>query len=361
GISGLFSRAGCHPPSKWIITLAHYSADYHVTTAAIGPAWDRLLHGPFGHDGAWLLLPAVVSAVAVLVVRRRQPRTDSPRAAVVLWLAWLVLLFGFFSGGRLINSYYLAALVPAVAALCAFGARLAWQRRRSGAARALLALTALATVAAAIALVPGYVGVRSWIVASLIVMGGLAAGILFVSLVPRHASVWAVTVGPVLAVAAMLLGGAWASGLVVMQQLGPFDSPYATAARDHVTRVYADALGQQQRVLTQFTSRLRPGVAANVIETTLGASGDILATGHEFLPVGGYTGEAPTPTLAQFVRYVGEGRVAFVNVATNPLTRNPDLRWAVSHCTKSGTYYISEEQTTFTDFFCRPSDAAGQG
>ena len=49
-------------------------------------------------------------------------------AAVVLWLTWLVLLFGFFSAGRLINSYYVAALVPAIGALCAMGARLAWQQ-----------------------------------------------------------------------------------------------------------------------------------------------------------------------------------------------------------------------------------------
>ena len=226
--------------------------------------------------------------------------------------------------GRLINAYYLAALVPAVAALCAFGARLAWQRRRSRAVRAVLALTTIAAVAAAIALVPSYVGVRSWIIASLVVVGALGAGILLVSLAPRHASVWAHSVGPVLAVLAILLGGAWASGLVVMEELGPFDSPYATAARNQVTRDYADDFPRLQAVLMQFTSRLPPDVAANTIETTLAASDDILATGHEFLPVGGYTGEVPTPTLAQFVRYVAEDRVRFANVAdaaTHPQPR----------------------------------------
>ncbi len=71
---------------------------------------------------------------------------------------------------------------------------------------------------------------------------------------------------------AILLGSAWASGLVVMEELGPFDSPYATAAHNQATRTYADEFPQLQQVLTQFTSRLRPDVAANTIETTLGAS-----------------------------------------------------------------------------------------
>jgi 4-amino-4-deoxy-L-arabinose transferase-like glycosyltransferase len=357
GISGVFSHAGCHAPSQWIVNLARYSTENQISTAGVGATWDRLLHGPFGHDGAWLLLPALVSAIAVLVVRRRQPRTDAPRAAVVLWFTWLVFLFAFFSAGRLINSYYLAALVPAVAALCAFGARLAWQRRRSRAVRAMLAVTMTATVAAVIALVPSYVGVRIWIIASLVVVGGLAAGILFVSLAPRHASVWALSVGPVLAVVAILLGSAWASGLVVMEQLGPFDSPYATAARNQVTRGYADEFPRLQTVLMQFTSQLPPDVAANTIETTLGASDDILATGHEFLPIGGYTGEVSTPSLAQFVRDVAEDRVRFANVATRPLTRSPDLRWVAAHCTKTNSYYAGPERTTFTNFACVPADA----
>jgi hypothetical protein len=208
-----------------------------------------------------------------------------------------------------------------------------------------------------IALVPAYVGVRAWIIGSLVVVGGLAAGILFVSLVPRHASVWALSVGPVLAVLAILLGSAWASGLVVMEELGPFDSPYATAARNQVTRISADEFPQLQRVLTQFTSRLRPVVSANTIETTLGASDDMLATGHEFLPIGGYTGDVSTPTLAQFIRYVAEGRVRFVNVATRPLSRSPDLRWAAAHCAKAGSYYYSYAGARFTNFSCVPADA----
>ncbi len=68
-----------------------------------------------------LLLPALVAAVWLIVLQRRRPRTDSLRAAVILWFAWLVLTFAFFSASHFLNSYYTAARIPAVAALCGIG------------------------------------------------------------------------------------------------------------------------------------------------------------------------------------------------------------------------------------------------
>ncbi len=43
------------------------------------------------------------------------------RAAVVLWGGWWLILAVFFSTGTYLNSYYVAALIPAVAALCGVG------------------------------------------------------------------------------------------------------------------------------------------------------------------------------------------------------------------------------------------------
>lgn len=99
-------------------------------TYRIPPSWHRLLSGPFGRDDGWLLPAAGLSAVAVLVSTRRRRRTNRIRAALVLWGGWLVLLFGFFSSGTFLNSYYMAALMPAVAALCGLGFGVAWRARR---------------------------------------------------------------------------------------------------------------------------------------------------------------------------------------------------------------------------------------
>ena len=51
-------------------------------------------------------------------------RRDPTVAAVVLWGGWWVVLAVFFSAGTYLNSYYVAALTPAVAAMCGVGASL---------------------------------------------------------------------------------------------------------------------------------------------------------------------------------------------------------------------------------------------
>jgi 4-amino-4-deoxy-L-arabinose transferase-like glycosyltransferase len=352
--------AGCNLPSTYLVSASRYSVRHGFGTFGIAASWDRLLQGPFGHDDAWLLLPAAVAAVWLLVLQRRRPRTDPLRAGVILWSAWLVLTFGSFSGLEFLNSYYTAALIPPVAALCGMGAAAAWHRRRSRAVRGALAALAAATVAVSVALVPSYVGLRPWIVASTVVVGLLAVGILVASLRTGHDSLWAVSVGPALAAAAMLLGSAWASAAVVQASLGPFDSPYAPAAVNRFSQEAAYAFPFDVTALQRFVAGVPPNQAADVFETS-GATGySIMATGREFLPVGGFTGRVPAPSLVQFTQFVAEGRVRRVTVTTSPLTRTPDLRWVVSHCARTSEHvYDPIERATRTVYRCAPEDAAG--
>ena len=257
-LGGAFGgTAGCNRPSAYLVTAARYSSRHGFGTFGIAAAWDRLLQGPFGHDDVWLLLPAVVAAAWLLVLQRRRPRTDLLRAAVILWSAWLVLTFGFFSGIEFLNSYYTAALVPPVAALCGMGAAAAWHRRRRPAVRGGLAALTAATVAVTIALVPGYAGVRPWVVASTAVVGLLAVGILVGSLRTGHASVWTTSVGPPLAAAAMLLGSAWASAAVVSASLGPFDSPFAPVAVNRFSQEAAYAFPCETAALSSSSPTSR--------------------------------------------------------------------------------------------------------
>ena len=357
GISRLggdtLGAAGCNHTSVYLVTAAHYGAEHGIGTFGIAASWDRLLRGPFGHDDAWLLLPAVVVSIWLLVLQRRRPRTDIPRAGVILWSVWLVLTFGFFSGIEFLNSYYTAALIPAVAALCGMGAAAAWQRRRQSAVRGALAAVTAATVAAGIALVPGYVGVRPWIVASSVVVGLLAVGILAGSLRAGHDSAWNLSVGPALAVVAMLLGSFWASSVVVAATLSPFDSPYAPATVNRATQEAAATFPSEMAALQKFVAPLPPSEAADVFETSGTTGYYIMATGREFLPVGGFSGRVPAPSLAAFTRLVSEGRIVRVTVTTRPLTRTPDLRWVVAHCTRTLVHqYDKHEQATKTVFEC---------
>jgi 4-amino-4-deoxy-L-arabinose transferase-like glycosyltransferase len=335
-----------------------YSIHEGIGTFGIAASWDRLLRGPFGHDDAWLLLPALAASVWLLVLQRHRPRRDLLRAGVILWSAWLLITFGFFSGLEFLNSYYTAALIPAVAALCGMGAAAAWHRRRSRAVRGALAVVTAMTVAAGIALVPGYVGIRPWIVASSVVVGLLAVGILAASLRSGHDSVWNVSVGPALAAMAMLLGSMWASSVVVAATLSPFDSPYAPATVNRDTQEAAARFPQEVAELRAFVARVPESQAVDVFETSGVTGYYVLATGREFLPIGGFSGRVPAPPLTEFKRFVADGRVFRVTVTTKPLTRTPDLRWVVSHCTRTPLReYDHDEQATKTVFVCSPHDA----
>ncbi len=350
------SSAGCNRPSTYLVTAAKYSARHGFGTFAIPASWDRLLHGPFGHDDAWLLLPAVVAAVWLLVRQRRRPRTDPLRAAVILWSAWLVLTFGFFSGIEFLNSYYTAALGPAVAALCGMGAAAAWRRRRHRAVRGGLAALTAATVAVTVALVPAYAGVRPWIVASTVVVGLLAVGILVASLRPGHGTVWAISVGPVLAAAAMLLGSAWASAAVVQATLGPFDSPFAPVAVNRFSQEAAydfpiNAAGARD-VRRPRPGRTRPPTSSRPRAWPASPS---WPPGASSSPSAGSPGACPHRRWRNSERFVAEGRVRRVTVTTNPLTRTPDLRWVVAHCTRTPVHaYDAIERATRTVFYCAP-------
>ena len=100
----------------------------------------RLFSSEMGLEVSWLLPTALLLLVAGLVLRGRAPRTDGPRAALLLWGGWLVvtgLVFSFMSGT--IHPYYTVALAPAIGALVGIGGALAWSRRDAWRGRFTLA------------------------------------------------------------------------------------------------------------------------------------------------------------------------------------------------------------------------------
>jgi 4-amino-4-deoxy-L-arabinose transferase-like glycosyltransferase len=100
----------------------------------------RLFNDAMGGQASWLLPAALVGLVAVLVARRRAPRTDKVRAAAIIWGGWLLVTGAVFSYGKgVIHTYYTVALAPAIAALVAIGAYQLWKERDHIWARAVAA------------------------------------------------------------------------------------------------------------------------------------------------------------------------------------------------------------------------------
>jgi 4-amino-4-deoxy-L-arabinose transferase-like glycosyltransferase len=356
--SSLFGAHGCSPRSQFLLTSAIKSERFGFGTYGIGASWSRLLTGPLGRDVAWLLLPALVAAIGLFVLQRRTARTDHLRGAAILWSGWLVCTFAFFSATRYVNSYYLAALVPAVAALCGMGASAAWHLRTSRSVRWILAGLVVATVVVTIALIPDSAGIRDWIIGSLVVAGLLAIGVLVASLLRGHDSVWSVSVGPALAAVALLLGTFWASGVVVAESLSPFNTPYAPQSVDRYTAETAASYPIEEEELAPFVQNARSGTAVDVFETSATTGLYTLLTGAEFLPVGGFSGQVPAPPLRQFEQLVADGKIRRVTVVTHPLTRAQDLRWVAAHCDRTKAHrYSPFAEATETVFSCAPKDA----
>jgi len=100
----------------------------------------RLFNDAMGGQASWLLPAALVGLVAVLVARRRTPRTDKVRAAAIIWGGWLLVTGAVFSYGKgVIHTYYTVALAPAIAALVALAAHQLWKERDRVWARAAAA------------------------------------------------------------------------------------------------------------------------------------------------------------------------------------------------------------------------------
>ncbi len=349
------SQPGCNPAP----VAAPASPDGPAATVAVPRGPGRFLNGIFGRDGDWLLVPAAVALVGILVTRRRAPRTDPLRGAAVLWAVWLFLTWCFFASSHSINSYYLAAFAPAIAALCGMGLALAWCLRERPGVRVVVGGTVVATTAYGLYLLPADAGVRPWIVASSLVLALAAIVVAAFSLSPGRPS-WTVRAALGLSAAAVLAGTVWASATVVLAELGPFDSPYqpaALTAADHAAnaRSALNAAG-----LRRAAARVAPSVSVITAETSAQSSVPILATGHEFLPVGGFTGRVPSTTLAQFVADVRAGRVVVVLATVAPRTRNPDLLWAMARCRPLGSGGPTPQ--AMRPYACSPADAgASQG
>jgi 4-amino-4-deoxy-L-arabinose transferase-like glycosyltransferase len=280
------------------------------------------------------------------------------RAAALLWTAWLVITGAFFSSAQYLNSYYVAALMPAVGALCGMGAVLAWRHRRSGITKLVIGATVVGNTVYALMLLPDDVGIRSIVIVSTVVVSVLAVGLLLSSLWRRHVASWRTAAGLGLCATALLIGSVWASGSVLASGQGPFDTPYEPNLVTYLSQTRPARLRAEWPAIIRFADTFPADRAIDVFETSGSAGYDIMVTGHETLPVGGFTGRVPAPTVSQFARYVAEGRVTRALVAVSPLSRNPVMRWITRHCPKQrfGDATFSQSGATFQRYLCPPGD-----
>lgn len=284
-----------------------------------GSRAQRVISGAGGRDAGYLLPVAIAALVAGLVTTRRRLRTDPQRAACVLWGWWLLADTAAFLAVDTINAYYLAALAPATGALVGIGVELvashSTDRRRRLALALLLALAGASIGYAFWLLAPAPVAVRLAALAAAVGCAALALA------VPRRflpLLFAAVMVAPV-------VGGVE----VVVQRAGPFDTPFEPAA---IRRLTGTDIARLVQYSGQAAEKLAIGAGSRDLAaayTSALASPLIYASGEEILPIGGFDGRTPVPSVATLRADVANG--AFHTVLLVP-TRDPRVTWVLTSC-----------------------------
>ena len=294
------------------------------------PSWHRLLSGQLGRDTAWLLAAAVLALLAGLLARRREPRTDLVRAGLVLWGIWLVTLFAVFSAATTVNSYYTAALSPAVAGLLGIGLVLAWQHRQRAWSWLALGAAVLATAGYATWLLPASgTGLPGWLRPAAIGLAAMAVCCVAAAAWRRRA-VAVAAVALTLATAATLIVPAAASAAVVQSGLGPFQTPFESARQTADITAFLSAGFQVKGSLVTLERANAAFPYLMATQTAVLAAPFIWASGREVVPIGGFTGTIPEPTLATLQNLIRTGFVA--TFLQSPTTTDPRLTWIARHC-----------------------------
>jgi hypothetical protein len=310
------------------------------------PSAGRLLTGELGRDTGWLLAAAVIGLAAGLLARRHEPRGDLARASLLLWGIWLVACFATFTAATTINTYYTAALSPAVAAIVAIGLAQAWQHRRSAWTWLTLAVAVAATGAYASWLLPAAgTGLPGWLrtacislaAAALCMAAACLAALRLAAVRPvagagrprQHLTTLAAITMMAAAVAALAVPAA-AAVSVVTSGLGPFETPFEPAPETARITAFLSAGFEVGPALTA----LEQGNAAEpylmATQTSVLAAPFIWASGREVVPVGGFTGTMPEPTLAALQRLISTNLVR--TFLQSPTTTDPRLVWVARHC-----------------------------
>ncbi|MFJ9368040.1 glycosyltransferase family 39 protein [Nocardia sp. NPDC101769] len=323
------------------------------------PGIGRLFEPAQAGQIAWLIPAALVLLVAGIALRGKLTRTDPQRATLILFGGWLVgtgLVFSLMKG--IFHPYYTVALAPAVAALIGAGSVLAWQHRDRLWVRLAAVLAMGLTTATAWIILSRSTSFVPWL-RWVILVGGIVATVLLLIRLPRKA-------GLAGAAAALLVGLAGPAAYAVdgiatahqgpMPSAGPAvrgawgpggprggnhgmpsgqpgggqhgmgmnhgdtaaDGPGGNAGNDGGPGGFGGPAGNMMsasKPSDKVTALLKADgseytwVAATVSSNS--AAGFQLATQLPVMPIGGFNGSDPSPTLSQFEEYVQVGRIHY--------------------------------------------------
>ncbi|MFJ4635953.1 ArnT family glycosyltransferase [Streptomyces hygroscopicus] len=163
---------------------------------------DRLFSSDMGGQIAWLLPAAFILLAAGIWLTWRAGRTDTRRAAFLVWGGALLMTFTTFSFmSGIFHQYYNIALAPYIAAVVGMGAAVLWERRNEGGRAGAVASAVLAVTVAVTAYMSYVLLARSpdwfpWLRWAVLIAGlAAAAGLLLTARLGRKAALAAAGLG----------------------------------------------------------------------------------------------------------------------------------------------------------------------
>jgi hypothetical protein len=168
-----------------------------------------------------------------------------------------------------------------------------------------------------------------WLVPAVLVSGVAAAGLIIWSLADRRSV--PLTTAVLAGLTAVLLAPAVASVSVAARGEGAFDTPFEPAQAQQ-----AIAISTGEQAILSFPAvipawqQAENGAPYVMAAQSIGLPSVIIYdTGLEALPIGGYDGTTPSPTLAQLQADIRHGLFHLVWISS---AADPRLQWITSHC-----------------------------
>ena len=335
GYNGL-SRLGIHVPGA-LGTAS--GANLHAALRQLGissgttqtqsfgaDGWGKLVGVAFAPEIGWLYPLALLALGAGLWWTRRAARTDVLRGGFVFWGLWFVTGALVLSAMAVPHTAYLALLAPPICALSAAGMALYWRTW-------LLPVAVLTEALWTAYLARQYANFLPWLTPLVIVLAVLSLVLVVVAAL-RHST--APTGGPmrlaaILGAVAMLITPlAWAAatlnpaynGNALDATAGPVRFGFTAggaapsarqAAQPGASSLALDTrLDSAQRALLAYVDEHAHTAYALATDNWLTAQPYIDGAGAAVLPMGGFSGMAPAPTLARLRADVREKRLAYV-------------------------------------------------
>jgi 4-amino-4-deoxy-L-arabinose transferase-like glycosyltransferase len=271
------------------------------------PGLPRLFGTAVGGQISWLLPAALILLAAGLAWTVTRARRDRDRAALALWGAWLLtagLVLSHMNG--IFHPYYTVVMAPAIGAVTGIAATTLWRHRHQRPAAVIGAAVVAVTAWWSHHLLTRTAGFLPELHAPLLAAGVAASAAVLAAgqLRPAVANVGAVVTGAVL-----LTGPAvYAVQTASEAHIGSFPAagPSLRPVPDQIARTNTRS---PMATLLQADAGKYRWTAATVCSLT--AAGYQLNSGTPVMPVGGFTGTDPAPTLAQFQQHVAAGSIHY--------------------------------------------------